>query len=130
MQTEAANKIIEKIQKEISKSGIIQNKLIEQLTELREFALKEEDPTLTKVIRLTYEHLAEHGTFNIPIPADELVAEGDDDEDAEAKMMVNSIETDEDRIESLNYLLSLMHDRENPSNRQELYEYRDALKDY
>jgi len=24
----------------------------------------------------------------------------------------------------------LMHDRENPSNRQELFEYRDALKNY
>ena len=129
MQTTEGNKLIEKIQKEISKSGINQNKLIEQLRELREIALKEEDPTLTKVIRLTYEHLAEHGTFNIPIPADELVAEGDE-EDAEAEMMINSIETDEDRVESLNYLLSLMHDRENPSNRQELFEYRDALKNY
>lgn len=129
MQTTEGNKLIEKIQKEISKSGINQNKLIEQLTELREIALKEEDPTSTKVIRLTYEHLAEHGTFNIPIPADELVAEGDE-EDTEAEMMINSIETDEDRVESLNYLLSLMHDRENPSNRQELFEYRDALKNY
>jgi len=129
MQTTEGNKLIEKIQKEISKSGINQNKLIEQLRELREIALKEEDPTLTKVIRLAYEHLAEHGTFNIPIPADELVAEGDE-EDAEAEMMINSIETDEDRVESLNYLLSLMHDRENPSNRQELFEYRDALKNY
>ncbi|NCP46294.1 MAG: hypothetical protein GW818_07740, partial [Flavobacteriales bacterium] len=58
MQTTEGNKLIEKIQKEISKSGISQNKLIEQLRELREIALKEEDPTLTKVIRLTYEHLA------------------------------------------------------------------------
>ncbi|PKP48378.1 MAG: hypothetical protein CVT95_04495 [Bacteroidetes bacterium HGW-Bacteroidetes-12] len=129
MQTIEANKLIEKIQKEISKSGINSSKLVEQLTELREFALKEEDPTLTKVLRLTYEHIAEYGSFNIPIPADELVAEGDE-EDAEAEMMINSIETDEDRVESLNYLLSLMHDRENPSNRQELFEYRDALKNY
>jgi len=132
MQTTEGNKLIEKIQKEISKSGISPDKLIEPLTELREIALKEEDPTLTKVIRLTYEHLAEHGTFNIPIPADELVAEGDEgyEEDAEVEMMVNSIETDEDRVESLNYLLSLMHDRENPNNRLELFEYRDALKNY
>jgi len=45
-------------------------------------------------------------------------------------MMVNTIETDEDSVESFNYLLSLMLDRNNPSNKQELFEYRDALKNY
>lgn len=129
MQTVEANKLIEKIQKEVLKSGIKTDKVVEQLKELRPFALTEEDPTLTKVIRLAYEHIAENGTFNIPVPADELVAESDDEQE-ETQMMVNTIENDEDRVESFNYLLSLMLDRKNPSNRQELYEYRDALKNY
>lgn len=129
MQTVEANKLIEKIQKEVLKSGIKTDKVVEQLKELRPFALTEEDPTLTKVIRLAYEHIAENGTFNIPVPADELVTEGDDEQE-ETQMMVNTIENDEDRVESFSYLLSLMLDRKNPSNRQELYEYRDALKNY
>lgn len=129
MQTIEANKLIEKIQKEVAKSGIKQDKVVEQLKELRPFALQEEDPTLTKVIRLTYEHIEANGTFNIPIPADELIVDGDDDHE-EAEMMENRIETDEDRVESFNYLLSLMLDRNNLSNKQELFEYRDALKNY
>jgi len=45
-------------------------------------------------------------------------------------LIVNTIETDKDRVESLNYLLSLMLDRTNASNREELFIYRDALKEY
>src|SRR5690606_3826404 len=110
-----------------NKSGIDAKKTVEGLTQLRTYALEEQDPTATKVLRLAYEHIQEHGTFNIPIPADELVA---DNEDEEPELIENSIETDEERAESLVYMLSLLLDRHNPNNRQELFEYRDALKDY
>ena len=127
MENNEANKLIEKLQKEINKSGIDAKKTVEGLTQLRTYALEEQDPTATKVLRLAYEHIQEHGTFNIPIPADELVA---DNEDEEPELIENSIETDEERAESLVYMLSLLLDRHNPNNRQELFEYRDALKDY
>lgn len=127
MENNEANKLIEKIQKDINKSGIDAKKTVEGLTQLRTYALEEQDPTATKVLRLAYEHIQEHGTFNIPIPADELVA---DNEDEEPELIENSIETDEERAESLVYMLSLLLDRHNPNNRQELFEYRDALKDY
>lgn len=127
MENIEANKLIEKLQKDINKSGIDAKKTVEGLTQLRTYALEEQDPTATKVLRLAYEHIQEHGTFNIPIPADELVA---DNEDEEPELIENSIETDEERAESLVYMLSLLLDRHNPNNRQELFEYRDALKDY
>lgn len=127
MENIEANKLIEKIQKDINKSGIDAKKTVESLTQLRTYALEEQDPTATKVLRLAYEHIQEHGTFNIPIPADELVADNDDDE---PELIENSIETDEERTESLAYMLSLLLDRHNPNNRQELFEYRDALKNY
>lgn len=127
MENIEANKLIEKIQKDINKSGIDAKKTVEGLTQLRTYALEEQDPTATKVLRLAYEHIQEHGTFNIPIPADELVADNEDDE---PELIENSIETDEERAESLVYMLSLLLDRHNPNNRQELFEYRDALKDY
>jgi hypothetical protein len=127
MENNEANKLIEKLQKDINKSGIDAKKTVEGLTQLRTYALEEQDPTATKVLRLAYEHIQEHGTFNIPIPADELVA---DNEDEEPELIENSIETDEERAESLVYMLSLLLDRHNPNNRQELFEYRDALKDY
>lgn len=127
MENNEANKLIEKLQKDINKSGIDAKKTVEGLTQLRTYALEEQDPTATKVLRLAYEHIQEHGTFNIPIPADELVADNEDDE---PELIENSIETDEERAESLVYMLSLLLDRHNPNNRQELFEYRDALKDY
>ena len=132
MESIEGNKLIVKMQIDLAKKGINKAALIKGLQELRPFALEEKDPTLTKVIRLTYEHIENNGTFNIPIPADEEIADdlGDDNHEEVAHLIVNTIETDKDRVESLNYLLSLMLGRTNSSNREEMYVYRDALKEY
>ena len=126
MKTIEANKHIVKLQKDIAKSGIVKEQLVKDLKELRPYALAEEDPTLTKVIRLTYEHIENTGTFNIPIPADEAILEGDEEVEAE----VMDMEDFENKRMSLDYLLSLMLDRTNPTNQQDLCEYRDMLKAY
>jgi len=124
MKSKEANQLIAKIQKDLAKSGIVKTNLVKDLKKLREFALEEADPTVTKVSRLAYEHIAKNGTFNIPIPSDEeiegeeLVVEEVDENDFDAKR------------DSLDYLLSLMLDRSNPSNQQDLFDYRDALKAY
>lgn len=133
MESTEGNKLIEKLQKGLAKDGLKVDALIKGLKELRPYALEEKDPTLTKVTRLTYEHLEANKTFNIPLPSDEVIVDdlGDDDhEEEEVEKIVNVIETDEDRVESLDYLLSLMLDRENAANRQDMFEYRDALKAY
>ena len=121
------NKIIVKLQKDLAKNGIKVDALIKGLKEVREYALKEEDPTLTKVSRLVYEHLEDHKKFNIPLPPEEAI---EVEEGEEAELIMNEIKTDEDRVESLDYLLSLMLDRENPIDRQDMFEYRDALKEF
>ena len=123
MENLEGNKLIVKIQRDLAKSGIVKDNLVKDLKELRNFALAEQDPTLTKVIRLTYEHLEQTGTFSIPIPADEAVVEGEEPE-------IMDMEDFDNKRESLNYLLSLMLDRKNPTNRQDLEEYRDMLKDF
>lgn len=128
MKTIEANKLIVKLQKDIAKSGIVKEQLVKDLKELRPYALAEEDPTLTKVIRLTYEHIENTGTFNIPIPADEAILEGDEEMEAEVDVM--DMEDFENKRMSLDYLLSLMLDRTNPTNQQDLCEYRDMLKAY
>lgn len=122
-----ANKLIVGLQKEIAKNGIVTEKLVKGLKELRPFALAEEDPTLTKVIRLTYEHIENTGSFNIPIPADEAIIEGEEEEEVVNEM---DMEDFDNKKSSLDYLLSLMLDPKNPNNRQDLMEYRDMLKNY
>jgi len=124
MKSIEGNKIIVKLQQDLIKNGIKVDVLIKGLQEVRTYALEEGDPTLTKVSRLVCEHLETNKTFNIPLPSEETI--GEDGENTE--LIINEIKTDKDRVESLNYLLSLMLDRDNAVNKQDMFEYRDALK--
>ncbi len=102
------------------RNGIITNTIVEDLKELRPYAVEEKNPLLAKVIRLTYEHIETYDTFDIPIPEDEPV-EGFEDE----------LETTEaDPKESLDYLLSLMSESRNKINALELREYSNNLTAY
>lgn len=118
----AGLKLIDKIQKDLERNGIIMNTLVEDLKKLRPYAIEEEDPSLTKVIRLTYEHVEANEGFNIPIPEDEEIEEGVE--------LVKVEITDETKLESLQYLLSIMRDAQKKANRVDLLEYRDALMAY
>lgn len=123
MENIEGNKLIVKLQRDLAKSGIVKDNLVKGLKELRPLAMAENDPTLTKVIRLAYEHIEQTGTFSIPIPADEAIVEGEELE----KM---DMEDFDNKKESLDYLLSLMLDRKNTTNQLDLAEYRDMLKDF
>ena len=135
MESIEGNKLIVKLQKGLAKDGLKVDTIVKVLKELRPFALEEKDPTLTKVTRLTYEHMEENKTFSIPLPPEEAIMpepeEGEDVNDSEEiEMIVNTIESDDDRLESLDYLFSLMLDRENADNKQDMFAYRDALKEF
>lgn len=122
-----ANKLINRIQKKIIDKTISFEELVNDLKMLRQFALQEKNPTITKVLRMTYEHIEEYEGFNIPVPADEEV----DEIDGETIDATNKVEGSVNGgIESLNYLLSLLMHSNNKANVAEIIEYRDALKDY
>jgi len=122
-----AQKLINRIQKEIITDGIDPVKLIKDLKKLRAYALEENNPTLVKVLRLTYEHIGEYESFNIPIPDDEPVDEIDG---TEVKHKPADDPSKNDPVESLNYLLSVMSGSSNKANMNELREYRNALLEY
>jgi len=133
MESIDGNKLIVKLQKGLAKDGLKMDAIVKGLKELRPYALEEQDPTLTKVTRLTYEHIEANKTFNIPLPPEEAIApELEEGEVApeEVEMILSTIESDDDRIESLDYLLSLMLDRSKEANKQDMFAYRDALKAY
>jgi len=115
-----AQKLLDKIQRDLMRNGIIINTLVEDLKSLRPFAVEEEDPLLAKVIRLTYEHLETYQTFDIPIPDDEPL---DENEEIPAS-------NDSRPEESLDYLLSLMSDTSIKNNEMDLREYAQALQEY
>jgi len=130
MESIEGNKIIVKLQKGLIKDGLKVDALIEGFKAIRPCALEEKDPTVVKVSRLVYEHLEEEKTFSIPLPPEEGFAAEDAEEGDEPEMIYSTIESDEDRVESVDYLLSLMLDRKNADNKQDLFAYRDALKEF
>lgn len=146
MESIEARQLINKIQRDLVNNGFNAEALVADLKNLRPFALEAQDPTLTKVIRLTYEHIEQTGTFDIPVPDDndpeeeleigedgevieptpepEPEAEPEPEPEPEAPSDVDSV------VESMDYLLSIMMHSTNKHNRVDLAKYRDLLLAY
>lgn len=120
MENPSAQKLINKIQLDLFKKGFNADTLVEDLKKLREYSLEEQNPVLTKALRLTYEHLEANGSFLIPIPDDEPV-------DEETEVVSGSNGSTENNLESLDYLLSLFTDLKNKNNILDLKEYNKAF---
>jgi len=115
----SALKLINKIQLDLFKKGFEAEVLIADLKKLREYSLEENNPVLTKAIRLTYEHLEANGAFLIPIPDDEPI------EDEE--LVTDEAPANENNLESLEYLINLFSDLTHKNNVLDLREYNKAF---
>lgn len=111
-------KLIEKVKKEIAKNGVT-TAIIDDLKAMRVMVVAENQPLLAKVIRLTFQHIEEHGTFNVAIPEDEPI-EGFEDEMVSAEI---------NPVESLDYLLSNISDVSKKSNEADIREFVADLKE-
>jgi predicted SAM-dependent methyltransferase len=116
----SAQKLINKIQLDLFKKGFEAETLIADLKKLREYSLEEQNPVLTKALRLTYEHLEANGAFLIPIPDDEPV-------DEETELVTGAEGGSENNLESLEYLISLFGDLGKKNNLLDLKEYNKAF---
>lgn len=115
MKLAAANTKLESIIKKVEKDGVKASKLVDDLKELREYALKEQDPLVTKVLRLSYEYLIDNSSFDVQ-------AQFEEDEEG------NEYPLEIDDKENLLYLLRLLENAEHKINREEIKDYRTALK--
>ena len=126
MENIKAQKLLNKIQRDLMRNGIITNTIVEDLKELRKLVVEENIPLLAKVTRLTYEHIAENDDFLIAIPDDEPL-----ELDEEAEEDTEIVETEDvTGQESLEYMLSLMAEHANKVNEMELRDYVMALKEH
>ena len=123
MENPSAQKLINKIQLDLFKKGFNAETLIADLKKLREYSLEEQNPVLTKAIRLTYEHLEANGAFLIAIPDDEPV-------DEETELITDTETSSENNMESLEYLISLFSDLSHKNNILDLREYNKAFLAY
>jgi len=105
MQNEKANELLDGMIAEIREQGIDTAGLIPRIQEVRELALKEEDPLLARALRLCWQHIAENDGFHLAF--------------------VEEAETQE---ENLSYMLELARHAENKYNRDELREMTNMLQ--
>ncbi len=115
MKLAAANKKLDVILEKVEKKGLKADNLIEDLKELREYALKEQDPLVTKVLRLTYEYIIDRDGFDVQ-------AQYEEDEEG------NEFPIEIEDKDNLLYLLTLLKNADHKINREEIKDYRSALK--
>ncbi|MBM3454909.1 MAG: hypothetical protein FJX80_07155 [Bacteroidetes bacterium] len=115
MKTNTANDRLDEIISKVEKSGFKAANLISDLKSLRELALQEKDPLVVKVLRLTYEFIEENKTFDI---------QAQYEEDEEGNEYPIEIEAKDNFL----YLLKLLKSAEQKVNREEIKDYRNALK--
>ncbi len=116
MENKAALKLIDKILVNLDKTGINTDTLIDDIKQLRTYALEAQLPLVVKVLRLTYEHIEENESFLIPML--------EDDETEETVVFEN------EPVESLKYLIALISNLNNKINIADLKAYRDLLNAY
>ena len=109
MHTKEANELLEKLIATIEKNGIQPEANIPAIQKIREFALKENDPLVTRALRLAWHHLESNETFALNYLLEE-------DENA----------TSDD---NLLYMLNLCLKSENTYNRDELREMTNQLQE-
>jgi len=112
---EESNAKIDKLLKTLEK-GFDIPAISTALLDLREDALKDEDPLLAKVFRLASEYLLENECF------DHTVEKEEDDEGEEFLLEPGS------DAENLSYFLHLTKRADNKFNREEIKEMRTFLK--
>ena len=115
MKTLRANQKLEQIIANVEKKGLEAPKLIDDLKELREMALLEQDPLVVKSLRLTYEFLQENECFDVEAQYEE------DEEGNEYPIEIVD-------KENLLYFLNLLKNADHKINREEIKDYRSALK--
>lgn len=115
MVQEESNAKIDKLIAQLEK-GFDGEKVTKALMDLREDALKDEDPLLAKVLRLASEYITEEECFDYTV---------EKEEDDEGEEFLIEPGTD---AENLTYLLHLIKRADNKFNREEIKEMRTFLK--
>ncbi|MGO4911426.1 hypothetical protein [Leeuwenhoekiella sp. W20_SRS_FM14] len=122
MKNQKAIKLLNKLISDVEQNGIITNTVVEDLQNLRPYAVEEERPLLAKTIRLVFEHIEAYQTFDIPIPEEEPI-EGYEE-------LLDEQDNSSEPAESLLYLLNLLAEPENKTNRLDLRAYVEAMQIY
>jgi hypothetical protein len=128
LENKKAITLIDRILKNLDATGITSDTLIDDIKELRTYAIEKEVPLAVKVLRYTYEHIEENDSFLIAIPEDSPLEEDTDTEEDTEDTEEAEVETVEiDQIESLKYVISLIRNLDNSMNILDLKYFKKVL---
>jgi hypothetical protein len=118
---------IEDLRKFVEKNGVVKDEVVEKLMALRPHYIEQNEPLVTRVIRMTAEYIEHFGYFNL-----NLLAETDEeDEDAEVEEEIDpegEVSFTEMK-ENFLYLLDLFAHPDNQVNRDELQNLKQMYLD-
>lgn len=100
-----AQRLCDKIAKNFAKDNAAKEQTIADLKTLRNYFIDIKDPMLTKITRLAYEHIEQHGSFDVEI---------------------EDFEPDEEQS-TFEYFMELVMNYDNNYNREELQEIKMRL---
>ncbi|MFK7906693.1 MAG: hypothetical protein AB8B69_16295 [Chitinophagales bacterium] len=126
MKTLNALALINDIREEINEKGFQPDFVVQQLKELRGYALEEQNPVVTKALRLAYEHIALHQEFAIEYANDEDIE--DEENEGEEAEPVEQIEVEE--VDNFHYFIELIRNAENRFNRAELLDIIKVMMEF
>lgn len=101
-----AQRLCDKIARNFEKDNAAKSQTISDLNTLRNYFIEVKEPMLTKLVRLAYEYLENHGNFDIEI-------EDFNPEEAEQS--------------TFEYFMELVMNYDNKYNREELAEFKARL---
>lgn len=105
MRSPEANALIQKVIDNAEKNGIANESNIADLQKAREFALKENDPLVTRALRLTWQHIESNEGFEVAF-----------------------LEEAETQDENFSYFMNLILKSDNTYNRDEIREITNLLQ--
>lgn len=107
--------LIDKLKSLVDKKGIVKDDVVKLLMELRPHFIEQNEPLITRVIRLTAEYIDDKGTFDI-----NLLAEEDEEGNIDEEIDMDSDDSFNEVKENFSYLLDLFGHPDNKQNKEEL----------
>ena len=107
--------LIGKLKELVGKKGIVKSEVVKLLTELRPHFIEQNEPLITRVIRLTAEYIDDKGTFDL-----NLLAEEDEDGNIDDEIDMDADDSFNEVKENFIYLMDLFLHPDNSKDKDEL----------
>lgn len=107
--------LIGKLKELVGKKGIVKTEVVKLLTELRPHFIEQNEPLITRVVRLTAEYIDDKGTFDL-----NLLAEEDEEGNIDDEINMDADDSFNEVKENFIYLMDLFLHPDNARDKDEL----------